>query len=266
MGNPLKIKETGGGSFLGLQEMSSTDMNYAVHQILVQFASTNDGAGSLNVTGDASGNGTSIGQFLDTRYTVAEGTHPVSASDIQTSTTTFAQDNRTDTSGAHSDESSMTIPLHLDGNGAPSVAAGNTSVTSTLIDAAIANLVANGIGSYVVSTSQPNNQYTSIATFQDTHKAAGNTTYQLWRYNNNYPSAPSTERPAKLDGTSIKQMSDAEIKSLAARLRNRIISNNIGTYAFQSTAPESGTWVQMGGAITDTRNTCLLYTSPSPRD
>ena len=37
MGNPLKIKETVGGTFLGLQEMQSTEMDYAVHQILTEF-------------------------------------------------------------------------------------------------------------------------------------------------------------------------------------------------------------------------------------
>ena len=52
-------------------------------------------------------------------------------------------------------------------------------------------------------------------------------------------------------------MSDADIKTLAARLRNQIISTGIGQYKLSATNPAQAgeTWVQVGGAITDTRNT-----------
>ena len=52
-------------------------------------------------------------------------------------------------------------------------------------------------------------------------------------------------------------MTDAEIKLLAARLRNQIGSTGIGQYKLSATNPAGSgeTWVQVGGAITDKRNT-----------
>ena len=47
MGNPLKIKETVGGTFLGLQEMQTTEMDYAVHQILTEFSTSLTGASGV---------------------------------------------------------------------------------------------------------------------------------------------------------------------------------------------------------------------------
>ena len=70
-------------------------------------------------------------------------------------------------------------------------------------------------------------------------------------------------------------MSDADIKTLAARLRNQIIATGIGQYKFSASNPAGSgeTWIQVGSTVTDTRNIdtdksggCLLYTSPSPRD
>ena len=52
MGNPLKIKETVGGTFLGLQEMQTTEMDYAVHQILTEFSTSLTGSGTININGD----------------------------------------------------------------------------------------------------------------------------------------------------------------------------------------------------------------------
>ena len=54
-------------------------------------------------------------------------------------------------------------------------------------------------------------------------------------------------------------MTDAEIKLLAARLRNQIGSTGIGQYKLSATNPAGSgeTWVQVGGAITDKRNTLV---------
>ena len=43
MANPLIIKETGDGTFLGLQEMQTSAMDYAVHHILTEFNTDNVG-------------------------------------------------------------------------------------------------------------------------------------------------------------------------------------------------------------------------------
>ena len=59
MGNPVRIKETGGGTFLGLQEMTATEMDYAVHQILTEFSTNTDGEGTVSV----GSSGTAMGTF-----------------------------------------------------------------------------------------------------------------------------------------------------------------------------------------------------------
>ena len=72
MSNPLRIKSTGGGAFLGLQEMQTSEMDYSVHQILTEFNTDNVGTGTINIgTG-----GTSRGTFTDTVRDEDVGTHP----------------------------------------------------------------------------------------------------------------------------------------------------------------------------------------------
>ena len=81
MGNPLRIKTTEGGTFLGLQEMQTTEMDYSVHQILTEFSTSTSGAGTININGD----GTSMGAFTDTIRTETIGTHPSTNSLTSTS-------------------------------------------------------------------------------------------------------------------------------------------------------------------------------------
>ena len=52
-------------------------------------------------------------------------------------------------------------------------------------------------------------------------------------------------------------MSDADIKTLAARLRNQIKDTGIGQYKLSQSNPAGSgeTWVQVGSTVTDTRHT-----------
>ena len=97
MGNPLRIKETGGGTFLGLQEMTDTEMDYAVHQVLTEFATNTGGEGTVSV----GSTGTAMGTFNDTRYTDASavGDHP---GPYNTSTTTYTLRQNLETASARS--------------------------------------------------------------------------------------------------------------------------------------------------------------------
>ena len=248
MGNPLKIKETGGGTFLGLQEMTDTEMDYAVHQILTEFSTSTSGEGTVSV----GSSGTDMGTFNDTKYTDASqiGDHP---GPYNTSTTTYTLRMNLETAS----ETSIIYPLFLNDSGYAAEHSNNLS--TVLIDRAISNLVANGLGSYVLSSSNPDSSlYTTtgstITDSQFSTNTSGSTVYYLFRKTTGV-SAPSTTRPAKIYNTSsIREMSDTEIKTLAARLRNRIRTEGIGQYKLSATNPaQTGETWEERGTITDTR-------------
>ena len=244
MGNPLRIKTTEGGTFLGLQEMQTTEMDYAVHQILTEFSTSTSGAGTLNINGD----GTSMGSFTDTIRTETIGTHP-STNSISSTSYTLKQ-NLSSVA-----ETSVVFPLFLNDSGY--AAEHSNNLNTTLITRALANLTSNGLGSYYLSETNPNNSlYTSTGSTIVDSRQGDNTTYTLWRKTTGV-SAPSVVRTAKLYSGAIQEMTDAEIKLLAARLRNQIGSTGIGQYKLSATNPAGSgeTWVQVGGAITDKRNT-----------
>jgi len=244
MGNPLRLKETVGSTFLGLQEMQDAEMDYAVHQVLTEFSVSLTASGTININGD----GTDAGSFSDTTRTEVVGFHP-SQNAISTSTYTLKQ-NLTSTS-----ESSIVYPLFVDDNGYAAEHSNNLS--STIISRALSNLVSNGLGSYWLSEVNPNASLYSDSGYSvtDTNKQ-GTTVYKLWRKDQGV-SSPSVTRPVRLNSSSIQEMSDAEIKTLAARLRNQIVDTGIGTYRLASTNPAAPgeTWVLVSDDVTDTRNT-----------
>ena len=106
MGNPLRIKTTGGGTFLGLQEMQTTEMDYAVHQILTEFSTSTSGSGTLNINGV----GSNQGSFTDTIRTESIGTHP--STNSITSTTYQLKQNLSSVA-----ETSVVFPLFLNDSG-----------------------------------------------------------------------------------------------------------------------------------------------------
>ena len=225
MGNPLRIKTTGSGTFLGLQEMQTTEMDYAVHQILTEFSTSTEGAGTININGS----GTLMGSFTDTLRTESVGDHP--STNAHTSTRYDLNQNLFSAS-----ETSVVYPLFLNDSGY--AAEHSNNLNSTLISRALANLTSNGLGSYYLSETNPNTSlYTSTGSTITDSTIGSNTVYTLWRKTTGV-SAPSTVRTAKLTATSsIQEMSDADIKTLAARLRNQIISTGIGQYKLSATNP-----------------------------
>ena len=215
MANPLKIKETGGGTFLGLQEMQTSELAYAVHNILTEFNVNTLESGTINI--DVGGS--NKGSFADTVRTEAVGFHP-SANSLQTNTYILYQ-NTTPVN------ETFGHTLHVGSNRFAEES--DASLNSSLISTALANLVSNGLGSYWMSQVNPNSSfYTDTGYYvKDTRADSTVVTYTLWRKTTGV-SAPTVVRPAKLSGTSIKEMSDAEIKLICQRFRNRIGTTGIG--------------------------------------
>ena len=145
MANPLIIKETGSGTFLGLQEMQTGAMDYAVHHILTEFNTDNVGTGTLTIGGGGAARGT----FDDTVRDENVGDHP--SSNSITTTTYTAQQNTTAVA-----ETSMIHPLFINDSGYASEHSNN--LNTILVSRAQANLTTNGLGSYWMSVTSPNTQ------------------------------------------------------------------------------------------------------------
>lgn len=236
MANPVKIQATTPKS---LKEMSNTELDYTVYQILNTFAGTQSGVGTLNINGS----GTSIGSFTDTIRTEAVGTHPASGT-----TTSTVYDFKQDLTTA---AESLTRPIEFSSGALREQ--DDTSLNATVIDYALDTLVADGLGSYLLQPSTPTETgtWTSIATVTDSTQTGNNTT-QLWRRTG--ATAPSAVRPLKSVSNGVKELTDAEMQTLTARLRNRIVATGKGKYAVQPSAPTGGgTWVRQGTAFSDTR-------------
>ena len=248
MAAQLKIDTT--TSPKSLKFMSGTDYDYTTYQILTVFAATDTGVGTVSVNPASITGLTSIGTFADTYYNVGvPGDHPVGTS-VTTTNYAFYQDLQTATE-------TLTIPIEYS-SGLKEQVDANLNADSVAV--ALANLVANGVGSYALTPSAPiGGTWTSKATLYNyTYTGASNVTY-LWRKTAG-ASTPAALRPLKINTAtspkSIKEMSDAEIQSLTDRFRNRIVASGLGKYALSSTAPVSGgTWVTQGAAFSDTRNT-----------
>ena len=134
----------------------------------------------------------------------------------------------------------------------------NTDVVDAILD----YLVADGVGSYKLQAATPSGgTWTSRDTFVDA-ASGGDTTYTLWQKTND--TAPTTVRPLKLREINnvydLIEMTDAEIETWRTRLQNRISATGKGTYAFQASAPGTGTWVKMGTDVTDTEQATYVGT------
>lgn len=239
MAEPLKIKKSG-ATFQGLQTMTTAEQDYAAHIILKNFASSATGLGTVNIDGVS---GTSIGTFSDTTRPYTVGQHPV-GTDLTTVTYTFKQV----VSPAES-ETSLTRPVEYSTSGVRQQ--NDTQLNAAVISRALSNMVAGGVGVYKLQPSAPVGTWVSRGTITNT-TSAGTNTSTLWQRTDD--TAPTTVRPIKYSSSALREMTDADIQTLTARFRNRIVDTGIGTYKVQTSAPTPGTWVTSGSAFDDTRN------------
>ena len=244
MANPLKIESAN-----VLREMTDAELDYAVYRVLTTFASTTTGTGSVQVNPADTTNLTNLGTFTDTVRNEVVGTHPATGA-ITSNNFVFYQD-RTTFSESFDRPVEFTSGAMAEQN--------DNNLNSTIINRALSNLAAGGIGSYVMQPSAPaSGTWTEVATISNTIKktsganAVDTNTTKIWKKTND--TAPTVNRPIKKDGTNnFQEMTDAEINSLAARLRNRIVATGIGTYQLATSAPGGGTYVAAGSGFTDTR-------------
>ena len=246
MAAQLKLNAT---SPISLKEMASTDYDYTTNIVLLNFASSNTGVGTISVNPAVTTGLTNIGTFTDTYYDFDQNQHPVGTT-VTNVVYNFYQDLQA---------AAESLPIPLEFSSTALREQDDTNLNADSITIALANLVATGVGSYVLQPTSPvGGTYVSQATI--TNNLDTNESNQTFLWRKTAPATtPSTVRPIKTNATSpvsIKEMSDAEIQSLTARLRNRIVATGIGKYQVSATAPVSGgTWTSSGLSFVDTTRT-----------
>ena len=254
MSNPLKLRTHANGVYNnGVQVTTNAELDYIVKLINTKYATesgSGDFVGDLNI--DSSG--TSVGTFVDNFATGELLSHPYSGSSSST-TYTFKQNVST------ASETSMVVPATHGGTSNPghikeqtSTELNNTIAQLCLDDIAKANSTYASAGSYYVSINAPSIGGTWVAQDQFYDEVTNHSndddqkvTYKLWR-KTSHATNPAQVKLLKQSTTNLAEMSDTEIQTLVARLRNRIVSTGIGKYKFQATVPGTGTWVARGSA------------------
>ncbi len=235
-----------------IKEMSTTEVQYVADLLLADFNSSDTGTGTVSVNPGSTTGLTLIGTFTDTKGTNNPGTHPVGTS-VQSTTFNFYQDLRSVTESISVRPVMTVIIGGSDGNLQEMP---DANVNANFILQTQQRLVNSsgtfGLGSYKLQPSAPTDgTWVEKATITNQLSNASNST-KLWR-KSAMGSTPTTIRPLKLDGTNLKQMTDAEVKQYTTRLRNQI-RQGVGQYKLQANAPTSGgTWIIAGAQFDDTR-------------
>lgn len=253
------LKQTSSGSVI--QEMNdSADKDYLAHVLLTDFNSSDSDVGSVLVNPGITSGLTLIGTFTDTNRANAPGTE-ASDSSVQQTLFNFYQNLGT----ASESISNSTRPLALDSSGDNIQRMNDTKVNVDFIADTQTKLVNSGVGMYKLQPSAPTDgTWVEKATITDSLQNTSNTT-KLWR-KSAPASTPATVRPLKYvaASSSLREMTDTEIKQYTTRLRNQIKSG-VGQYKLQTNAPTSGgTWVVAGQALNDTRYEIALSSFAGP--
>ena len=233
-----------------LQLTEAEIKNEVAGEITLKFATDTDGSGTaeLNVVVGGSAGSDEIGTFTNRESDQSVGDHPVT----QTTTDTVYRFNQPSASVS---ESGMIRPLRWTDT---AVEEGTDSEIDTeILDHCIEAMVeedANTVGQYKIDTSSPSGgTWTSRYTITETQVDGTDVNYYLWQ-----KTAPTTDAGTnehillKADESGITEMTEANLHTLVPAFRNRIMASGIGTYLLRSTTPsETGTWVQMGGTMTD---------------
>lgn len=254
MAGPLKIKTadiTSGGIVDGLQELSAAELkDYTANIITTAFAGT-AGTGSVEVTsadGSLTTNFSSIGTFTNRVLAAEVGDHPAASTTTQV-VYTFGQNDSTAT------DSKSFRPLRS--NGATIEESTDSEIDTEIMDDLINAMItddANTAGQYWLAASAPSGgTWVNRGQVDDTQTDGTTVTKYLWQKTaaTTVPAGATNRTLTKFSADGVREATDAELQSLTARFRNRIISNNVGTYQIVASAPGTGTWQQKGETLTD---------------
>lgn len=256
MARPLKIDTS--TSPVSLKEMTDNEMRGISYKILQEFAASDLSTGNIAVGSTVSG-ATSIGSFVDTRRTQAPGTHPAGTS-ITSTTTNFYQRTAVLSENPIYEQLPIDFDSGLDGVQEQSNTDLNDHILRRTLTMMTSTSDSEGLGQYRLQPNAPTGgTWGAVAIITDRIINAqlqfDQNTTSLWkRYTQ--ATAYTVVRPLKVvdNGAGddyLQEMTDAQIKSLVTKYRNRIISSGIGTYKIQQNAPAGGTWIRSGLAFDD---------------
>ncbi len=237
----------------GFVELTEAEIkNQVAGEITLKFATDTDGSGTaeLNVVTGGSAGSDEIGTFTNRERQEAVGVHPAGGA---TTDTVY----RFNQPSASVSESGQINPLRWTDDSIEQCT--DTELDTEILDHCIEAMVeedANTVGQYKIDTSSPSGgTWTSRYTITETQVDGTDVNYYLWQ-----KTAPTTDAGTnehillKVDSDtgSVTEMTEANLHTLVPAFRNRIMATGIGTYLLRSSTPtETGTWVQMGGTMTD---------------
>lgn len=283
MSRPAKIKSSNDRPetepWQGIEEYSTSLGAYheiqfrTGQQILYEFVAS-VGVASLQVgTSGAPANFTSIGTFTDSVRDDAVGTHPTNGDVSTVNTYTFSQGTSTATDG----KTFRPLRINDDGDQVKLEEMTDSEIDTEILDLVIEMIVEQqqyGLGQYRLEAVAPSSNvqnsnadvgtWTSRGTVSDTQVDGTTVTKTLWQKTGPRGVLTSTGNgsrlPIKFVGEDIQEVTTTELKTLVGRLRNRILSTNIGRYVFDTAAPTTGgTWQQMGETMTNQIKSTATY-------
>ena len=254
MASPLKVYNSGSA----VQVMTDAEIDSMIVPLVLQeFASNQVYSVRGNCTAYANNDG-NIGSF-DNRYRGDDvGDHPISAGNFTTTTWSLYQEQSNAVSTAN-----VIYPTKFISSGNKLQQMSFADLTATILARVSNNWRTNlyPVGGYYVGTAAPDADtwiYTGDAV-TETYRQAGadsEIVYRLWR--KTAPNTTSGDRPIynRPGNDGVQEMTDADIKSLAAEWRNYLMNSSVGEdigyykLVVGTSTPTPGTWVQTG-AYTD---------------
>lgn len=302
---------TPGTSIYGLQEMDDSDINDGiVYLVLSEFAKTdasNPQSGELTLLESIGNRSTTLtGTFIDTTREFGVGTRGLDVTRNLTQSTGIYQ------YFTNVSETAVVRPLTYNSNNPGELRPmTDDEIFTHIIDPAIDRMTNYGLGSYYLTSATSFNitQYpgvwTEVFSFNDTYKSgtesatsvaafqgrptastvsytanasSSNQTIRYRMYRKTSETAPTNrKRPIIYANTSdrgkhIREMTDAEVRTLVAIFRNKISETTRGIYRFSTTIPAGGTWSSRSVGVTDLLNVITtgyyqlgqVYTEVSP--
>ena len=258
MASPLKVINSGSA----LQVMTDAEIDTMIVPLVLQeFASNQTYNVRGNVTAYANNSG-NAGDFDNRLRNDDVGDHPISAGNFTTSEWSIQQE-QSNAAGI----TNVIYPIKWTTSGGK-LQQMSTAELQTTILARVANhwkTTTYPVGGYYFGTAAPDADTWIYCgdVLTETYRQTGtdsSTDFKLWRKTG--PTSTSGSRPVynRTGNDGVQEMSDADMKSLAAEWRNYLFNvESIGHYEMVSgsSAPGTGTWTQVGSYVdylTDTGN------------
>ena len=258
MGRPLRAVYANSTYSTGVQEMSDSDISDLITPVILNYVILNpDVSYGTRLRTASSTYDVSRGSATDIRND-AVGAHPASNTTINTYN--VYQSERAQT------VSLTSRPVHyiMSGNEVQVKTMSDQDMYDYLYPVVVNFMLTGGQGAYylgLTSSGTPTGTWTTYATLNDTYYSGATLItdqYTLWQRTD--AASVGTIRPLKstVYGTGVtnrfEEMSDADIEAIALYIGEYIRTTGIGQYAFQTTSPGSGTWVNRGSFANKTND------------